>query len=210
MVFDTKVPVPEGLRTDEFLLRPIRASDAELDYEAVMESREYLRRWEQSSWPKDDFTADANREDMIKLERRHAARESFTYTVMNTSETQCLGCVYILPTSARWLSKAQITALGDAKWSAYEAAVLFWIRKSRLADGLDRRLLDAFGPWLADVWRIPNHLVITNEQFEQQVALIEGAGLQLRFRLERPDEPGNSLAYARDASEADRRRPTIE
>ncbi len=30
---------PAELRTDEFLLRPIRASDAKLDYDAVMESR---------------------------------------------------------------------------------------------------------------------------------------------------------------------------
>ena len=50
MVFNTDdVHAPAGLRTDEFLLRPICASDAELDYEAVMESKELLHRWEQSS-----------------------------------------------------------------------------------------------------------------------------------------------------------------
>src|SRR5215218_4357264 len=85
----------DELRTDEFLLRPIRESDAELDYDAVMESREFLRLWEQSTWPEDDFTVEANRADMAKLERRHAEGESFTYTVMNLEETRCLGCVYI-------------------------------------------------------------------------------------------------------------------
>lgn len=188
--------VPAELRTDEFLLRPIRAADAELDYEAVMESKAFLRRWEQSSWPEDDFTVDANRADMVKLERRRADGESFTYTVMNPSETHCLGCVYILPTTARLFARSRITALGGAQWSAYEAGVYFWIRQSRLADGLDRRLLDALGPWLAHDWRIEHHLFVTNEQFEQQVAMFEGAGLELRFRLERPNEPGKSLAYA--------------
>ena len=203
MAFDDgDVRAPAELRMDEFLLRPIRASDAELDHEAVMESKAFLRRWEQSSWPADDFTVDANRDDMVKLERRHAAGESFTYTVMNPTETHCLGCVYILSTTARLFSRAQITALGGARWSAYEAGVSFWIRESRLADGLDRRLLDALGPWLAHDWRIERHLIVTNEQFEQQVAMIEGAGLELRFRLERPNEPGTSLAYAHDASEA--------
>src|SRR3954469_1414754 len=109
MAFDNDFQAPEGLRTDEFLLRPIRASDAELDHEAVMESKEFLRRWEQSSWPTDDFTVDANRDDMVKLERRHAAGESFAYTVMSPTETQCLGCVYVQPTTSRWLAKAQIT-----------------------------------------------------------------------------------------------------
>jgi hypothetical protein len=197
MVFNTDdVHAPAELRTDEFLLRPIRASDAELDYEAVMESKEFLRLWEQSSWPEDDFTVGANREDMVKLERRRADGELFTYTVVNPTEMQCLGCVYVSPTAARVFSKAQITALDGAQWSAYEAAVYFWIRKSRLADGLDRRLLDALGPWLAHDWRIANHLIVTNEQFEQQVTLIEGAGLELRFRLEFPNQPGKSLAYS--------------
>lgn len=198
---------PEGLRTDEFLLRPIRASDAELDYEAVMESKEFLRRWEQSSWPEDDFTVEANREDMEKLERRRTDGECFTYTVMNTTETQCLGCVYNLPTTVRLFSRAQITAIDGAQWSGYEAAVYFWIRKSRLADELDRRLLDALGPWLAHDWRIDNYLIVTNEQFGQQVTMIERANLQLRFRLGDPNEPGQSLAYANDASGAQRMPP---
>lgn len=187
---------PEELRTDEFLLRPIAASDAELDYEAVMESREFLRKWEQSSWPEDDFTVEANREDMDKLERRRADGESFTYTVMNPTETQCLGCVYVFPSDAPMFAKAKISAIDGARWSQYEAVVCFWIRKARLADRLDRRLLDALRPWLEQDWPIRDHLIITNEQFEQQVATIESTDLQLRFQLKRPDEPGESLAYA--------------
>ena len=35
-------PVPTALRSDEFLLRPLRAADVELDYEAVMASQEAL------------------------------------------------------------------------------------------------------------------------------------------------------------------------
>jgi hypothetical protein len=187
---------PQELRTDELLLRPIRASDAELDYEAVMESREFLRLWEQSSWPADDFTVEANREDLDKLERRHAEGESFTYTVMDPTETQCLGCVYILPTAARQFSRAQIAAIESDRWSEFEVAVYFWIRKSRLAGGLDHRVLAALGPWLQHDWYIERHLIVTNEQFEQQVAMIERANLKLRFRLTFPSEPGKSLAYA--------------
>lgn len=190
------VHLPAELRTDEFLLRPIRASDAELDYEAVMESREFLRKWEQSSWPEDDFTVEANREDLDKLERRHADGESFTYTVMNPTETQCLGCVYIVPTASRLFSRARISEIGGDRWSDYDVGVYFWIRKARLDDMLDRRLLEALGPWLARDWHIERHLIVTNEQFAQQVAMIESTGLQRRFRLERSNEPGNSLAFA--------------
>lgn len=210
MNFTNGFQPPAGLQTDEFILRPIRASDAELDYAAVMESREFLRRWEQSTWPADDFTVDANRADMVKLEQRHAAGESFTYTVMNPTETQCLGCVYLSPITARYFTRSQITAIDGAEWSDYVLGIHFWIRKSRLADGLDRRLLDTLGPWLTNEWRIPNHLFVTNEQFEQQVTMIEDAGYALRFRLDRPNEPGNSLAFASDASGMERRPPTPE
>ncbi len=186
---------PEELRTDEIVLRPLRTSDAELDYEALMESKEFLRLWEQSSWPADDFTVDANRKDLHRHEREHIAGESFTYTVMNPTETQCLGCVYIFPTSAQMFSRPQISAIDGARWSDYEAAVYFWVRTSRLADGLDRRLVEALEAWFEHNWRI-EHLIVTNEQVEQQVATIESADLQLRFQLTFPNEPGKSLSYA--------------
>ena len=193
---DDDFHAPEELRTDEFLLRPILTSDAELDYEAVMESKEFLRPWEQTGWPKDDFTVDANREDLAKLERRRTAGEAFTYTMMNPTETQCLGCVYLFPTTAPLFSKPQIAAMNDAQWSAYEMAAYFWVRQSRLADELDRRLLDALGPWLTQDWHIEHALIVTNEQVPHQVALIEGTDRQLRFRLTFPNQLGRTLAYA--------------
>jgi hypothetical protein len=81
---------PSGYETHEFVLRPLLASDAQLDYDAVMESREFLRKWEQSTWPEDNFTVEANREDLVKAERKHASGENFTYTVMNPDQAECL------------------------------------------------------------------------------------------------------------------------
>lgn len=189
------VRVPDEVRTDEFLLRPIRASDAQLDYEAVMESKDFLRLWEQTTWPEDDFTLAANRADLEKLEQRRIDGESFTYTVMNLDETQCLGCVYIVPTDAKQLSKSEITAVDAGQWSDYQVAVYFWIRKSRLADGLDQRLLALLGPWLQRVWHIEHHLIVTSEQYEHQVSLIEDTGLSRLFRLKNPNESGHSVAF---------------
>lgn len=188
--------IPEGLRTDDFLLRPIVAADAELDYAAVMESREYLRGWEQTGWPADDFTVADNREDLEMLERRHAERRAFTYTVMNPAETECLGCVYFMPTHARSFTGARITSVGDHRWEDYEAAVYFWVRKSHLETATDRALLDVLRAWPANDWSFQGHLFVTSELFVQQVGLIEGTALQLRFTIEESDKPGRYLAYA--------------
>jgi hypothetical protein len=187
--------VPSGLTTDHLVLRPIVAADAELDYAAVMESREYLRFWEQSSWPADDFTVAGNREDLEKLEQRHADGTAFTYTVMDRAGTECLGCVYLMPTDARSFADARITPSGDHRWEDYRATVYFWVRKSRLAARTDRALLDALRPWLAEDWNLGTALFVTNEQFTQQVDLIEQAGLRLRFEIEEPGKPGRYRAY---------------
>ena len=196
MVFgDKHIAIPDGLVTDVFLIRPLSTTDVELDYTAVMESKEFLRKWDQSSWPEDDFTLADNLEDLERHEREHINRQSFTFTVMNPAETECLGCIYIFPRTARWLSPAETTPIGNTEWADYEAVVLFWIRQSRLAEGMDRQLLDSLRPWLAQAWTFDGHLFLTNEQFEQQVAMFEAANLQLQFEVKLPKQPGKFRAY---------------
>ncbi len=193
--FQDLIHVPDGMQSAAWLLRPIRESDAELDHEAVMESREFLRSWEQSSWPEDNFTIDANREDLRKMETRHATKESFSYTMVNLSGTQCLGCVYVFPIDATMIARAEKSAIDGAKWTDYAAAVYFWVRKSKLMDNLDRQLLNELGAWFERNWNLKNVLVVTNEQFEQQVAMIETAGLSFKFRINDPKAEGDFLAY---------------
>lgn len=42
--------VPNRLETPEFCLRPLRTTDAELDYTAAMDSQYFLRLWSPSDW----------------------------------------------------------------------------------------------------------------------------------------------------------------
>lgn len=72
----------------------------------------------------------------------------------------------------------------------------FWVRRSQLADGTDGELLAALRAWLPEVWRLDRYVVVTNEQFTQQVALIESTDLTPRFHIDEPDKPGRYLAYA--------------
>jgi hypothetical protein len=190
------ISAPFGFETPEFVVRPIRASDAQLDYDAVMESKESLRKWNQSTWPEDDFTVEANREDMVTMEQRHIDGYAFGYTVMNPDQTESLGCVYVFSQTSKWLSPAEATAIGADQWADCDAVFLFWVRESRLAQGLDRSLLDEMLDWIKRDWNLGAPVVMANEQFDQQVAMIEEAGLQRRFEVELPDEPGTYLAYA--------------
>jgi hypothetical protein len=192
---DPNEQVPIGLSTDEFVLRPIVADDAERDHAAVVETREYLRLWEQSSWPEDDFTVEANRQDLVDLEQRHAAHRAFTFTVVNPSGGECLGCVYVFPTNATFLTKATVTALGHDAWADVDAVVYFWVRLSEMQKGTDERLLATLRTWFADTWGLATTVYVTNVQFGHQVRLIERTDLALKFDLVEPGKPGTYLVF---------------
>jgi hypothetical protein len=194
--FSQDINAPTRLTTEEFVLRPITAADAALDHAAVMESRTSLRLWEQTGWPEDDFTVDDNRNDLERMERRHSAREAFGYTMLSPNESACLGCVYVVPHDARFLAAADVTAVRDAvAWDQIDAAVYFWVRTSRIADGLDGLLLVHLRSWFADDWGFHAVVIVTSELFTEQVQLIESTDLELRFHFVERNKPGRYLAY---------------
>ncbi len=193
---DPNRPVPHGMRTEDFVLRPILASDAERDHAAVMETRVELRLWEQTAWPEDDFTVEANRADLEDLERRHSERRAFTYTVLDPAGDVALGCVYVFPIDATFLTKAEVSPRGDARWEDLDAVVYFWMRPSRPAVGMDRDLLAALRAWFAGEWGFERTGYVTNEQYVRQVELLEGAGVTVRFELREPGKAGAYLVFA--------------
>lgn len=194
-ITDSNEPVPAGLRTADFVLRPIVADDAEKDHAAVMETREHLRLWEQSTWPEDDFTVEANHADLIDLEKRHAEHRAFTYTVLEPNGTECVGCVYVFPTSASFLVKSTVTPVGDDQWADVDAVIYFWARLTQMEAGADELLLTALRAWFAEEWKLERAVYVTNEHFTQQVDLIDRTDLILKFELVEPGKPGKYLVF---------------
>lgn len=192
---ETTEPVPAELKTDEFVLRPIVADDTEMDYAAVMETREYLRLWRQSTWPEDDFTVEANRVDLIDMEQRHAAHRAFNYTVLDPDGTRCVGCVYVFPTSATFLTNCTVVPLGDDEWADVDAVVFFWARLPEMQRGMDERLLAALRAWFTNEWKLEKTVYVTSEQFTQQVELLDRTDLTRKFELLDPGTPGKSLVF---------------
>jgi len=171
--------VPEEKRTNRLLLRPLRATDVELDYDAVMSSAEQLRRWSQSSWPTDDFTLAQNLDDLQRHEREHIERKAFTFTVLNLPATRCLGCVYITPV---WPQVAQLCT-----GAAYAGNVGFWVRTAELANDLDKHLLAALREWFKAEWAFDCMIFTIGQQEARQVALLSEAGLERRDAFTLPD-----------------------
>lgn len=90
----TRVELPTGHH-----LRPIRATDVDLDMQAVMGSQErlwsiYGQAW---GWPPATMTAEQDRADLARHQAEIERHESFNYALFDTGETELLGCVYIDP-----------------------------------------------------------------------------------------------------------------
>jgi hypothetical protein len=122
-------------------LRPIRAADVDIDYPAVMGSRERLwaRYGAAWGWPPPDMTYEQDRVDLARHEAEIAARETFNYAVLDAGETALLGCVYIDPPD-------ETAAPGS------DAVASWWVVDDALGSDLEREL-DAFVPrWLTTAW----------------------------------------------------------
>ncbi|HEY7175026.1 MAG TPA: hypothetical protein VH442_08925, partial [Micromonosporaceae bacterium] len=108
---------------------------------------------------------------------------------------RCLGCVYIFPTSAKFLMKSTVTPVGDEQWADVDAVVFFWARLTEMERGLDERLLAALRAWFKEEWKLERTVYVTNEQFRQQVDLIERTDMSLKFELLEPGKPGKYLVF---------------
>jgi RimJ/RimL family protein N-acetyltransferase len=182
MFYPATAEVPERLSTAEFLIRPLRATDAKLDYEAVISSRAELWLRSGNTWPREDFTLDENLADLVRHEQEHRDRVAFTFTVMHPTETECLGCIYINPLP-RMLERAGGSAEQIAEAGDYAAWVTFWVRQSRLADDLDVRVLETLLAWFNTAWAFSRVVFAARKTQERQIRLFTEAGLHLAYSL---------------------------
>lgn len=165
---------PSGTHWDEFVLEPLRTSHVALDYDAVMETRTALRRWSASSWPADDFTLEENLQDLAMHSQEHDEGVAFTYTILSTDRSTCLGCVYIKPLFPLF-AQAHEAATGERPTNG--ARVTFWVRESSVRDGLDTRVLRHLMDWFADTWPVDRVVYFTSDGDERHQQLFEEAGL---------------------------------
>lgn len=135
-VHPERVELPTGHH-----LRPIRASDVEIDYPAVMASRASLwtRFGEMWGWPPAEMSYEDDRKDLARHEAEIAAHVTFNYAVLNRDETELLGCVYIDPP-------------GERAPAGADALVSCWVVDSEVGGDLDRSLNTFVPGWLTERW----------------------------------------------------------
>jgi hypothetical protein len=129
---------PTSLVTDSFQLEPLGPQHNQADHVAWMSSIEHIRStpgYSAGTWPPPGgLTLERNLSDL----RRHAddftRRAGFTFTVLDPSDHDVIGCVYLYP----------------SKNEDWDVTVQSWVRADRAE--LDVPLADAVARWLATDW----------------------------------------------------------
>jgi len=122
----------------EHHLRPIRATDVDLDMVAVMGSQ--ARLWSTFGpawqWPPASMTWEQDRADLARHEVEIEAHQSFNYALFDAAETALLGCVYIDPPE-------KVGADAEISW---------WVVNELVGSATETALADLVPRWMATDW----------------------------------------------------------
>jgi hypothetical protein len=176
-------PVPGFISTGEFIIEPLLSDHVSLDYEAVMSSKEYLRKWSQSSWPTDQFTLEENLTDLVRHEKEHVENLAYTYTILKPDKMLCLGCIYIKP--IEWIRDVSLEEKN--KLRSKTAFLSFWVRTSIRNHPLEESIFKFLLDWMNNYWQFPAICYATNHFVPQQISLFQKNSLFLWMKLSQPN-----------------------
>jgi hypothetical protein len=134
---DFTAPARLDLPTGDHL-RPIRATDIDIDYPTVMANQGSL--WESFGevwgWPPVDMTREQDLEDLERHVAEMERNESFNYAIFDEQEATLKGCVYIDPPE-------RVGADADISW---------WVTDEERSGPLERALRREVPAWIAAAW----------------------------------------------------------
>lgn len=173
-------PIPEFLEHKAFCFEVLHPKHVALDYQALMKSKDFLRRWSKSLWPEDHFKVEDN---LIDLEWHFAEfkeKTAFTYTILNHDKTQCLGCIYIKPiTSIQALSPEE-----KAQVEHCHFFVSYWVITDVRNSHLEDQIFNSLHHWLQTTWQFPFILFVSNSQIPEQNEIYRNHQMELFMDLQ--------------------------
>ncbi len=129
---------PRSLVTDAFRLEPLGPAHNEPDRAAWMSSIEHIRStpgYPDGRWPPlDGMTLEENLRDLQRHADDFTKRVGFTFTVLDPSDDDVIGCVYLYPSAS----------------PDWDVTVQSWVRAGR--SSLDGPLAEAVAGWIAADW----------------------------------------------------------
>jgi hypothetical protein len=119
---------PISISEEQFYLEPLAPKHNDIDYDAWHSSVTELQGifGPGNEWPRENYSKEQNLEDLERHYQEFVDKYAFAYTILNPDKEQCIGCLYIRPTTV----------------AAFETHVDFWFRSSY------KHLEEPFFQWL--------------------------------------------------------------
>lgn len=161
--------ISEELYDEDFIIRPLRASDASLDFEAMLDRLE-VQEWINNG---NAFTQASNLDNIKRHAAAHQARTALTFTILNPSESRALGCVYLDRVG-------DVFFVDEAKPVDPDAVILrFWLRDTEMDNDRAAQVFEVIELWLR-TWQLaqPVYFVVDDDDMQQLI-------LTERYKLSR-------------------------
>ncbi len=173
-------PIPTHIAGADFWFEVLHPHHVKLDFDAVMESKEFLRRWSNSSWPEDEFRLEDNLRDLEWHFEEFKELTAFTYTILNHSKTRCWGCIYIRPVE----SIQSLTQNDLSKLQPYQFFVSYWVIPEIRNTPVETQVFTTLLDWLLTKWQFPSVLFASNRQIPEQNKLYQNNKMALYLEIE--------------------------
>ena len=141
---------PIRLESTDFVVHCQRPSDNELDFDAVMSSKEILREWSDSEWPEDDFSLEQNAQDIAEHIAEHEQNSDFGFSIFSPDEDRLLGSLY-LNAVGPLLENYPTDAMTLAHLLEFDVRIEYWLR-SGVGPDLEMRFVQTVIKWLETAW----------------------------------------------------------
>jgi hypothetical protein len=128
--------VPTEINQEYFCLRVLSPEYADLDYNAVIESKSRLGNVFSEAWPEVVTSPIQNLEHIKQDYEDFQNRLGFSYIILNRDLNRSLGCAYIFPSI----------------FEGYEAAVYFWVHIQLMDTDFEKNFESFLKNWIQSEW----------------------------------------------------------
>lgn len=175
--------LPEQLESERLLLRPPRAGDGPMVFDAVQESREHLRPW--MDWAAQDQTIEDSEAVALEMRANFARREALSYRLLRRSDAKFVG----------------MCALFSFDWHVPRCEIGYWVRASLQGEGYMTEAVRRLTNFAFDDLGMVRVEIRCDARNIRSAAVAERAGYTLEARLRQqrraPDGTlGDTLIYA--------------
>jgi hypothetical protein len=172
--------IPEYFEHKGFCFEVLHPKHVELDFQALMKSKDFLRRWSNSLWPEDHFTVEDNLFDLEWHYAEFMEKIAFTYTILDQFKINCLGCIYIRPIS----SISSLSPVEKAKLEPFQFYISYWVITEIRNTQLEYEIFNGIRDWLRRDWKFQSILFVSNSQIPEQNEIHRNNQMVLFLELE--------------------------